>query len=253
VLLNLLSNAVKYNKEGGSVNLECLCLGDHIRVVVVDTGRGIPRERYADLFDPFNRLGAENSRVEGTGIGLAIAKQLVEAMGGTMGFESEPGVGSSFWFELPYARHVQTAAPIAILKPAEITAPAPSVTPARRGQVIYVEDNPANVTVMRHVFKQIPGAELISAEDAETGLERIREIHPDLVLMDIDLPGMDGVEAMRVMQADPALADIPVVAVSAAAMSRDVEAGMAAGFRAYLTKPFDVPELIRLVKEALKL
>jgi CheY-like chemotaxis protein len=245
---------VKYNKEGGRVDLECLCLGESIRVVVADTGRGIPSNRYADLFDPFNRLGAENSRVEGAGIGLAIAKQLVEAMGGRMGFESELDVGSTFWFELPYAHHTQPH-PF----PAAQTKSLPAATLVRldpvahRGRVVYVEDNPANVTVMRHVFKQIPGAELISAEDAETGLERIRELHPDLVLMDIDLPGMNGLEALRVMRADPDLADIPVVAVSAAAMSRDVEAGMAAGFRAYLTKPFDVPELIRLVKEALKL
>jgi PAS domain S-box-containing protein len=253
VLLNLLSNAVKYNRDGGSVNVECLCLGDRIRVLVTDTGRGIPRDRYADLFDPFNRLGAENSRVEGAGIGLAIAKQLVEAMGGAMGFESEPDRGSTFWFELAYARYAQPQVFPAAPAKSVVGTLARIEAPARRGQVVYVEDNPANVTVMRHVFKQIPGADLISAEDAETGLERIRELHPDLVLMDIDLPGMNGLEALRVMRADPALADIPVVAVSAAAMSRDVEAGMAAGFRAYLTKPFDVPELIRLVKEALKL
>ena len=249
ILLNLLSNAVKYNRDGGSVDVSCVTDSDLVRIIVSDTGPGIAEEHRARLFQPFERLDAEHTNIEGTGIGLVICKKLAAAMGGDIGFDSEPGVGSRFWMELPldHSATRDLARPDVAL-PEAATAGSPSV----RGRVIYVEDNPVNVSVMQHIFRHLPGIGLLITEDAENCLIMIQQTRPDLVLMDINLPGMNGLEALRILKSDPETATIPVIAVSAAAMPRDVRAGLEAGFAGYLTKPFDVAALLSQVKTILQ-
>lgn len=249
VLLNLMSNAVKYNRDGGSVSV---VLADApngmLRIDVTDTGPGIPEERQADLFEPFNRLGAENTEVEGTGIGLTITKRLIEAMGGRIGLVSRPGEGTTFWVEVP-------AAEMAIL-PEETAAseapePAPEAAEPCPGRLLYIEDNPTNQELMRIFLVDNKGFDLTVAESAEEGLELVKRNRPDLILMDINLPGMSGVEAVRTLKADSATRDIPVVAISAAAMPKDLEAGTQAGFDAYLTKPINLKEVFATVTQLL--
>jgi len=246
ILFNLLSNAVKYNCENGNVACRCVVSGSSVRIVVADTGHGIPEQYWPDIFQPFQRLDAEKNNIEGTGIGLAICKNLVAAMVGRIGFDSEPGIGSTFWFELPLARTKNKAAAAAT---AGLVV---SINDARcRGLVFYVEDNPVNVNVMKHIFRMLPEVELVTAQSAEQGLAVMRDIMPDLVLMDINLPGISGFDALRIIKADPRTAAIPVIAVSAAAMPGDVRAGLEAGFATYLTKPFDVPSLLEQIRTLL--
>lgn len=248
-LLNLLSNAVKYNRDSGSINIRYLLADQWARILVTDTGRGIPEEHQAKLFQPFQRLGAENSQIEGTGIGLYIAKQLIEDMGGTIGFESRENVGSTFWIELPISEN-----PINEEPPRQgdmRTQEASTTKDSPHGSVVYVEDNQANVSVMQYVFKQLPDVELHIAENAENGLDMIRRLMPGLVIMDINLPGMSGLNALKILKADPQTTEIPVIAVSASAMQKDVEAGLKFGVRAYIIKPFRVLELLQLFKDIL--
>lgn len=245
ILLNLLSNAVKYNREGGLIIVSCKTKGDAVRITVADTGPGIPEEQHMQLFQPFQRLGAERTAIEGTGIGLVICKRLAEAMGGKIGFNSEAGIGSRFWLELPAAPSNVAAVETAVIAPDEND-------DTLRGRVIYIEDNPVNLSVMKHIFRQLPGVALQFAKSAETGLALIREDPPQLVLMDINLPGMSGLEALKEIKSDPHTAAIPVIAISASTLAHDINTGLEAGFMAYLTKPFDVPELIKLVRDTLQ-
>lgn len=246
ILLNLLSNAVKYNHDEGLVVIYCQLRGDRVRISVVDTGPGIPEARHGELFQPFHRLGAERTNIEGSGIGLVISKKLAEAMGGNIGFESEVGIGSRFWLEIPAAIPAtdSPATPVS----ARVEAARPD---GLRGRVLYVEDNPVNLSVMEFIFQKLPGVELFTAESAEAGLQLMRECRPNLVLMDISLPGMNGLEALGAIKSQPDMADMPVIAVSASALPGDVAAGLAAGFLAYFAKPFDVQELIKVVHEVL--
>lgn len=246
ILLNLLSNAVKYNREGGMVTVSCQRKADMCRITIVDTGQGIPQEMHAQVFEPFHRLGAEHTTVEGTGIGLVICKRIAEVMGGRIGFESEVGVGSRFWLDLP-----ASAAECGNTGDNGEHEPIHEKVARVQGRVLYVEDNIFNLSVMEHIFRHVDGVELLLAESAEEGLAMARNNPPDLVLMDINLPGMSGLEALQVLKSDPRTVFIPVVAVSASAMSRDIQAGLDAGFQDYLTKPFDVPKLIALVRKTL--
>ena len=249
ILLNLLSNAIKYNHLGGSVTLSCAVVGDAVRVTIADTGIGIPDERRSEIFQAFHRLGIEKSNIEGTGIGLVICKRLLEGMGGRIDFDSRLNAGSRFWFELPIA---VTGRESAVETSYTATEDALGKKPRPSGKcVLYIEDSPVNVEVMKHIFRMHQDIGLIIAETAETGLAMIRQTPPDLVLMDISLPGISGLEALHTLKSNPDTASIPVIAVSAAAMPSDIEAGLKVGFTAYLTKPFDVPKLIGLIRKTL--
>lgn len=248
VLLNLLSNAIKYNRDGGTVNLFCVIDGDVVRISVVDSGLGIAAADQSALFQPFQRLGAEKKGIEGTGIGLVVCKRLIEAMQGSIHFNSTIGVGSHFWVDLPIAVGEKVAESLPVV---QISAFSPSCPEKISGRVIYIDDCVINTNVMRHVFRRLPDVELLIREDAESGLAQICQYRPDLILMDINLPGMSGLEALHLLKANPATAAIPVIAVSAAAMPNVIKEGLQAGFLAYLTKPFDVAELIALVSKTL--
>lgn len=248
ILLNLVSNAVKYNREGGTITCCCEISENTVRITIADTGQGIPEQHRSEIFHPFQRLGAEKTNIEGTGIGLVICKRLVEALNGRIGFDSETGVGSRFWFELPLAQagHRPTAETTA----GHLSAPNDEKA-VRGGCVLYVEDNPVNLIIMKHIFRMLPGVELLTADNAEEGLVILYDARPDIVLMDVNLPGISGLDALKMIKADPQTAAIPVIAVSAAAMPSDIESGLEAGFLAYLTKPFDVPSLLKQIRTTL--
>ncbi|MGZ8242975.1 PAS domain S-box protein [Methylomagnum sp.] len=251
VLVNLLSNAIKYSHTGGAVAVTCTEGLGQMRVTVTDNGIGIPADKRALIFQPFERLGAERTGIEGTGIGLTIVKHLVEAMGGGIGFDSVPGRGSAFWVELSMAGEASATQPVAG-DAAAGQAVASKELVEWHGSVLYVEDNPANVSLMKHIFRQLPKVRLLIATDAEFGLVLAREYLPDLILLDIHLPEMSGVDALRQLRADPGTASIAVFAVSAAAMAHDIETGLREGFDAYITKPFNVPDLLRRIREVLE-
>ena len=250
VLINLLSNAVKYNKAGGTVVVECTAsTAGRIRICVKDTGEGLTPEKQTQLFQPFNRLGKEASIEEGTGLGLVVAKRLVELMGGAIGADSTLGVGSVFWIELsltPEPRPAAGAAKPAALAPAQAQAGAPLRT------LLYVEDNPANLMLVEDLIARRPDIRLLSAMDGNRGIEMARASRPDVILTDINLPGISGIQMLRILRADPATAHIPVIALSANAMPRDIEKGLAAGFFRYLTKPIKVNEFLETLDVALE-
>jgi PAS domain S-box-containing protein len=250
VLINLLSNAIKYNREQGSVSVTCVVLpANCVRISVHDTGAGLPAEKLAQLFQSFNRLGQETSAEEGTGIGLVVSKRLVELMGGVVGVESTVGVGSVFWVELK-----AIDAPQLVADEIESTTLAPVRSPnqARVRSVLYVEDNPANLKLVEQLIARRADLHLLSAADGQSGIEMARASQPDLILMDINLPGISGIEAMKILHADPTTAHIPVVALSANAMPRDIEHGLAEGFFRYLTKPIKVHEFMDTLNTTLE-
>ncbi|WP_018953813.1 response regulator [Thioalkalivibrio sulfidiphilus] len=252
-LLNLLSNAVKYNRQGGRVSLDIQPVRDGawLRILVSDTGQGLTRSQVARLFEPFNRLGAERSGVEGTGIGLTITRRLVEMMGGNVGVQSEPGEGSTFWIELPL-ESISDDRPI----PAQERDLASDATaaPAESDQhlVLYIEDNPSNIKLVAQILGRLPHISLLTAHTPSLGIELAMARRPRLILMDINMPELDGYQVMRVLQGDIYLRDIPVIAVTANAMPRDIEHGRAAGFAEYLTKPLQVERLLETVQRHLK-
>lgn len=247
VLLNLLSNAVKYNHAGGEVGIEVTCADDgQMRISINDTGQGIPVERQEELFQPFNRLGAEASEVEGTGIGLTITRRLVEMMGGRIGMESRPGLGSRFWVELPLEALPATGGPAADFR----TRSGPDTSADRpRRRVLYIEDNPANLKLVSQLLGRRRHIHLLTAHTPSLGLELITAHRPDLILLDINMPGMDGYQLLSVLRADARLRCIPVVAVTANAMPRDIERGRAAGFSDYLSKPIDIKQFYAMLDQ----
>ncbi|MHB8522050.1 MAG: hybrid sensor histidine kinase/response regulator [Limisphaerales bacterium] len=250
VLINLLSNAIKYNREQGTVEVKCVEKAPgRIRVSIKDNGAGLSQEKQAQLFQPFNRLGQEAGGKEGTGIGLVVAKRLVELMGGVLGVESTVGVGSVFWIEL-----LSTPGPELVVggaEPAALAQP-PAPVGTRMRTLLYVEDNPANLKLVEQLIARRPDMHLLSAGDATLGIELARASKPEVILMDINLPGLSGTEALKILRADPVTAHIPVVALSANAMPRDIEMGLEAGFFRYLTKPIKVGEFMDTLNVALE-
>jgi PAS domain S-box-containing protein len=247
ILMNFGSNAIKYNRPAGRARFVVeLAPAGRVRITVIDTGLGIPLDHQDKVFQPFQRAGQEAGPIEGTGIGLAITKRLAELMGGRVGFRSVPERGSEFWVEMPVPAAGERTAP----------APVPLERAAvhhdgARHLVLYVEDNPTNVVFMRDLMGTFDHIELITAPTAEIGVELARARLPELVIMDINLPGMSGLDALRALRAAPETAHIPVIALTAAASERDRQRGIEAGFYRYLTKPVKVDELIASVESLL--
>jgi PAS domain S-box-containing protein len=250
VLINLLSNAIKYNRAGGTVEVTCNAnTAERIRISVQDTGEGLSPGKLAQLFQPFNRLGQDASVEEGTGIGLVVSKRLVELMKGEIGVESTVGVGSVFWIELNLAAEPQPAAG-AIESLAPIQARVPHDTALRT--LLYVEDNRANMQLVEQLIARRPNMRLLSAGDGTRGIALARIHQPEVILMDINLPGISGIQALKILRADPATARIPVLAISANAMPHDIKRGLEAGFFRYLTKPIKVNEFMEALDMALE-
>ncbi|MFA6147899.1 MAG: PAS domain S-box protein [bacterium] len=250
VLINLLSNAIKYNVEQGTVEVKCNeNTPGRIRVSIRDTGAGLNPEQLAQLFQAFNRLGQEAGGEEGTGIGLVVAKRLVELMGGVIGVESTVGTGSVFWFEFN-----SVAEPHVPMEGGEAEAMAQPHVPrgALLHTLLYIEDKPANLKLVEQIIARHPDIRLLTAVNGKGGVEIARDSRPDVILMDINLPDINGFEALKILRSGPATAHIPVIAISANAMPLDIDRGLKAGFFRYLTKPIKVSEFMEAMDVALK-
>jgi len=273
VILNLLSNAIKYNRDGGSVTVSCEAVNfppspdeggadfsalregpgeapgeapKHLRIQVRDTGAGIGADNLEKLFTPFERLGAEQSAIEGTGLGLSVSKRLVEMMEGEIGVQSTPGQGTTFWVGLPLTPRPELPVIFELGQEAALSTPSPT-----RRVLLYIEDNLPNVTLIQHILGGRPEVRLLLASEGQQGLELAREHHPHLILLDLHLPGIMGDEVLRQLQAAPETRDIPVVMISADATPRQIERLLDAGARDYLTKPFDVHKFLQVVQDIL--
>lgn len=250
VLINLLSNAIKYNRTSGTVVVKCdVTTPSRLRISVKDTGDGLTPELLAQLFQAFNRLGKETTGEEGTGIGLVVSKRLVELMEGSIGAESTVGAGSVFWIEFgsdidPHAAFIQAVSAAQIA--------APDATGKRTHLLLYIEDNPANLKLIEQLISRRPDLRLLTAQNGKDGISLARGYLPDVILMDINLPGISGIEAMKIIRLDPATAHIPIVAVSANAIPSDIAKGLEAGFFRYLTKPIKVNEFMETLNVVLE-
>ncbi len=250
IFINLLTNAIKYNTLQGTVEVTCTPGTEgRIRVSIRDTGKGLSPEQLSQLFQAFNRLGQEGSGVEGTGIGLVVAKQLVELMDGTIGVESKVGEGSVFWFEL-----LSATAPAAPLESSVVTLSRPVLLSRMQVRtLLYVEDNPANMTLVEKIIERHPDIRLLTAVDGRSGIALARQEVPDVILLDINLPGINGYETLKLLREDPLTSHIPALAISANAMPSDIKKGNEAGFLRYLTKPIKVDEFMSALNAALEL
>ena len=250
VFINLLSNAIKYNSKQGKAEVTCIeNTPGRVRISIENSGAGLHPEQMAQLFQPFNRLGQDSGSEEGTGIGLVLSKQLVELMGGKIGVRSTVGIGSVFWFELNSA-----AEPRLSMEEAETTAlvQLPVLNGAQPHSLLYVEDNPANMQLIKDIISRYPDIQLLTAVNGQDGIEIARTSQPSVIMMDINLPGISGLEALKILREDPTTAHIPVIAVSANALPLDIEKGLKAGLFLYITKPIKVKELMEALNMALE-
>ena len=255
VLLNVMSNAIKYNREHGTVTLTCRKTDDgFLSIGFTDIGNGISEKLRDEVFRPFQRLGAEERGIEGTGIGLAITRQLVELMNGRIDFESSVGVGTTFWIDLPIAADTNLESSV---KSNGETGSLLGVGSLRnndaQGCLLYIEDNPANLRLMEQIIGRVPGLIMMSAHTGELGVEIAEVKQPDIIIMDINLPGMDGFAALERLKANEHTKTIPVIALTANVMPKDIEKGQNAGFYTYLTKPIRINEIVSTISEALRL
>jgi signal transduction histidine kinase/ActR/RegA family two-component response regulator len=256
VLLNLLSNAVKYNRDDGTVTISVSeGAQKSLRISIADSGRGIAKGKQALLFQPFSRLGLENSDITGTGIGLTITKDLVEAMGGTIGFQSALDFGSTFWLEFPIVSgelsmkdHCKESASASVSAPTSTTLSS-DISPRTAHTVLCVEDDPSSLKLLETILERIPNTNILSAHTGELGIDLAEIHHPDVILLDINLPGISGIEVLKRLKSSPASSTIPVIALTARASRADRERGLEAGFENYLTKPINVEEVTSAVKK----
>ncbi|MDO9143430.1 PAS domain-containing hybrid sensor histidine kinase/response regulator [Rhodoferax sp.] len=258
VLINLLSNAIKYNQLGGSVVVSCESpAAGRLRIGVRDSGPGLSKQKLAQLFQPFNRLGQEMGGTKGTGIGLVVSQRLVQSMGGEMGVDSREGEGSLFWFELTHvdAESAEVGPAVRATQPVPVHVPvlALPLTNSVQRTVLYIEDNPDNIALMSQLLAARPNLRLVGASDAMRGMAMARGLAPDVVVMDINLPDINGFEVLQLLQSDPVTRHIPVLALSANAMPHDLEKGLAAGFYRYVTKPIKVADFLHALDEGLAL
>ena len=248
VLLNLLSNAIKYNRSGGEVRLATHTPANGrsgmVRIEVADTGAGIPADKIVQLFTPFQRLGAEKTKIDGTGLGLALSKHLVELMNGKIGVESTPDKGSTFWVELPQTenplRQIESAPTVVDLIPGPASA-----------TVLYIEDNPSNLRLVERIIQRRPEIKLISADQGLAGLALAQTEKPDLILLDLHLPDIHGEEVLKKLRGDHATGQIPVIVISADATSGQIKRLKAAGAQSYLIKPIEVSRFLKVLDELL--
>ncbi len=244
VLSNLISNAIKYNRPGGSVRVEMRAAGDRVLLNVIDTGLGIPAHRMGELFEPFERLGREGLDVEGAGLGLALTRRLVEAMDGELRVESRENIGSTFIVDLPSATPDQVEVRATPQGVQAVVGAGP------QARVLYVEDNASNIRLMRHIADALGGLDLHVAEHPVEGLELAARLRPDVILLDINLPGMDGFQVKARLEANPLTRNIPVIAISANVLAETMTRGQSSGFHGYLTKPISIGALVSAIQAA---
>ncbi|MCW9025446.1 MAG: PAS domain S-box protein [Gammaproteobacteria bacterium] len=253
VLLNLITNAVKYNSENGEIVLSVKEQSNNIfRVCIKDTGTGIPVDKHDNVFKPFDRLGKEAGTIEGTGIGLTLSKKIMELLGGDIGFESQEGKGTVFWIDVPMTRDKPVGLRNELVDEFSLQHRCQKEECPLK-TVLYIEDNPLSMDLMKIVVEEFPNINMLSANTGDKGIQLAIENHPDLILMDINMPGMNGFDALKILQKSPASCDIPVVAVTAAAMPREVDQGLTAGFVDYLIKPIDIKKTMDMISGVLKL
>jgi CheY-like chemotaxis protein len=249
VLVNLLSNAIKYNRPGGSVAVACSRRDNTIRISVTDTGEGIPEQKIGELFTQFNRLGRDSGDIEGTGIGLAHSKRLVELMDGSIGVESVYGTGSTFWIEVPASEETGDGGGSPFGAGSRGEDLGESEDTRKQITVLYIEDNPAAVRLMEQMLITRARYRLVTAHSGSLGVDIAEVEHPEVMLVDINLPGIDGYEVLRRVRESEWGREIPVIAVSANAMDHAVKRGENAGFTEYVTKPFDIANFLATLDE----
>lgn len=249
IIVNLMSNAVKYNHKGGEIRIDVARTDNNYwRIKISDKGIGMPKERQNELFSPFSRLVSDQDEIEGSGIGLVISRRLTEMMHGSMSFESEEGEGSSFWFDLPDAKTTVVETFAQVTEPKTVL---PNTSSQDTYTLLYMEDNPANLKLVERVINLQPGLRLVTATDPVVGIEVAEEVQPDLILLDIHMPGLTGLDVLKILKEKEAFSSTPFIAISANAMHSDIRQALDAGFDEYLTKPLNVDLFIRTINQYL--